>query len=542
MKQYLNKLSAILLTVTLFAGIILIPGITASAATIGTGTLVTFGQYPQTSVINQDKLDVLNSKKLDWKSYNYYVGGQPNDCMEYADISDVFETGDKYRVVRIRQYRPYDATHSPCDAEHSNQDDYGYYYNMDYWFKYEPLVWKVLDPDTGLMVTENIIDSQTFHNVRYVKYNEWENGYGDCWYGDKDYSYYASNWAHSSLRAWMNNDFYNTAFGAESSYIRKSSLTTPSGWDYEFDADPTSDKVFLLSADDYQDWQERYGVTLDGPSTDYAYSQGGDDQGWFTRNPAMSDALEDYEVLFYVDEIHGIRAALKINDLESAVSNSVIKPVYNYKLVNNGPKGTIIEDDPIPDHTEHDDVTGVEISYTNETYDKGIELDVTEVSEGDSYESLNKEKGNFEFKIYDIKTKSKDAEVQPNGTVLVRLPIPANYDRIRLCVYHVTNDGTVVKMEMWIDGDYACFEVSHFSAYALVDESKTVAKYGDVDGNGQILANDARIALRASAKLETLDGKQRYAADVNGDGQVLAGDARQILRYSAKLQKEFEKA
>ena len=64
---------------------------------------------------------------------------------------------------------------------------------------------------------------------------------------------------------------------------------------------------------------------------------------------------------------------------------------------------------------------------------------------------------------------------------------------------------------------------------------------GDIDGNGQILANDARTALRVSAKLETnLTREQLLAADVDRNGQVLANDARQILRYSAKLLQEFE--
>ena len=64
---------------------------------------------------------------------------------------------------------------------------------------------------------------------------------------------------------------------------------------------------------------------------------------------------------------------------------------------------------------------------------------------------------------------------------------------------------------------------------------------GDIDGNGQILADDARLALRASAKLEELSEAQLLAADVDGNGQVLADDARQILRFSAKLQYEFVK-
>ncbi|MCR5781383.1 MAG: carboxypeptidase regulatory-like domain-containing protein [Clostridia bacterium] len=72
-----------------------------------------------------------------------------------------------------------------------------------------------------------------------------------------------------------------------------------------------------------------------------------------------------------------------------------------------------------------------------------------------------------------------------------------------------------------------------------LDESLII---GDIDGNGQILADDARLALRFSAKLEDLSEAQQLAADVDGNGQVLADDARQILRFSAKLQLTFDKA
>ncbi|MCR5781222.1 MAG: dockerin type I repeat-containing protein [Clostridia bacterium] len=80
------------------------------------------------------------------------------------------------------------------------------------------------------------------------------------------------------------------------------------------------------------------------------------------------------------------------------------------------------------------------------------------------------------------------------------------------------------------------------------EETRPIAKLGivyiigDVNGDGRILADDARLALRASAKLEKLSPAQMLAADANGDGQVLADDARLILRFSAKLQKEFLKS
>ena len=61
-------------------------------------------------------------------------------------------------------------------------------------------------------------------------------------------------------------------------------------------------------------------------------------------------------------------------------------------------------------------------------------------------------------------------------------------------------------------------------------------KKGDVNGDGKVTADDARKALRASAKLENLTNKETLAADINGDGKVSADDARTILRKSAKLE------
>ena len=59
---------------------------------------------------------------------------------------------------------------------------------------------------------------------------------------------------------------------------------------------------------------------------------------------------------------------------------------------------------------------------------------------------------------------------------------------------------------------------------------------GDVNGDGKITAADARKALRASARLENLNEKEKSAADINGDGKVTADDARTILRKSARLE------
>lgn len=58
---------------------------------------------------------------------------------------------------------------------------------------------------------------------------------------------------------------------------------------------------------------------------------------------------------------------------------------------------------------------------------------------------------------------------------------------------------------------------------------------GDVTLDGQIRADDARLALRAAVRLETLVGAARDAADADWDGILAAADARLILRAAVGL-------
>lgn len=61
---------------------------------------------------------------------------------------------------------------------------------------------------------------------------------------------------------------------------------------------------------------------------------------------------------------------------------------------------------------------------------------------------------------------------------------------------------------------------------------------GDVDGNGKLESADARLALRASVRLEKYEkgSAQFTAADVDGSGVIESSDARLILRASVKLE------
>ncbi|MCR5783815.1 MAG: DUF6273 domain-containing protein [Clostridia bacterium] len=329
-------------------------------ADFSVGDLVTFGSYPQTRVTDPSLLDALNSQTLDWTYYDYYVGGVHEDFMKYADVT---VSGVRYRAVQFSHYRPRPATSS--DYTNTFQDDNGYEPGQVYWFKFEPIVWRVLDPSAGLLMTESIIDSQTFHN---------ENHDG---YGDAGKTHYASDWAYSSLRSWMNGDFYNTAFYAGQNFIKDTSLTTPSSYLSEYDADPTTDKVFLLAREDALN--EAYGFSSYSGSgsdtnrtafgTDYAKCQGLDvdsstgnyysgASSWRLRTPSADNGtdyvncdsiVDDYNITYLI--IGGIRPALNV-DLKSAVAGSLIRPFTGIET---------LED------------SGVTLSWTSKAYNSSVQ-------------------------------------------------------------------------------------------------------------------------------------------------------------------------
>lgn len=59
---------------------------------------------------------------------------------------------------------------------------------------------------------------------------------------------------------------------------------------------------------------------------------------------------------------------------------------------------------------------------------------------------------------------------------------------------------------------------------------------GDTDGDGIVTAKDARIALRVSAMMEYITGRNFVCADIDKNGKVNSSDARKILRKASRLE------
>ena len=255
------------------------------------GKYIYFGSYPQTKVEDISLISALNSlagtlptsgDSYNWTSYGYYIEGSVQDYMWYIDKT---YNNEKYRGVYFTSYRPYWCNRSSI-ADNSWQDNNGYNLNTVYWFKYNPVKWRILteENEKAFLMCDIAIDAQQYYHIAIGK-KRTINGK----------TVYENNYAESEIRKWLNETFYNTTFNAlQKSLINTTEVdnsarsTNPynnaTEWDNgnnSYACENTSDKVFLLS--EYEITNPTYGFnssySIDDTArqlkgSDYAKSQG----------------------------------------------------------------------------------------------------------------------------------------------------------------------------------------------------------------------------------------------------------------------------
>lgn len=253
MKRTLKRILSTVLVAVMLIGIAPMGGIDlapkASAKDISSysvGDIITFGSYPQSKVTDSGLISKLDNQFKIWISYEYYSGTgdstdgnmKPSDYMTYADIN---YNGVKYRAVTFTKYRS-EYPGNYLYEGNSCQDENGYYTGNTYYFKYEPLTWRILDSNEGYVMCNSIIDAQAYQN--YCYYN---GEYGE-YYNSISCTNYISDWETSSLRQWLNDSFYNTAFNdVEKAQISISHLKNKSQYNSKYDGVDTNDKIFPIS-------------------------------------------------------------------------------------------------------------------------------------------------------------------------------------------------------------------------------------------------------------------------------------------------------
>lgn len=296
LKRCVAFILAFLMTVTLLPA----ANVFAEEEQFTAGDIITYGGYPQSEVTDRNITAALFglSENAEWTSYGYYSGFgntgsmSRNDNMQYCDIS---YNGSTYRGVKFSEYRP-DKTIDAPDEDFSNQRAANYLTNNIYWFRWEPLRWRVLDPVDGLVISEKLIDAQAYNNTVFK--------IGETFYKDFSGTEIANNYISSSIRAWLSDDFYNTAFSEDEKDGIADTVIDNTAYNSDFSVAQSREKVFLLSYSEAQNPMFGFS-TLEGnydlarivEETDYAKCQGGDQSWWLRTAGYYSD-----EACFCTDE------------------------------------------------------------------------------------------------------------------------------------------------------------------------------------------------------------------------------------------------
>ena len=207
----------------------------------GDGKTLTYGYYPQSRAFDSNivaGLDALSGPTANgWYYYkgDYYV---------------------KYNATPYASYYKFD-------------DGTTIESGVSYWFKCEPIVWKILSSKSGqyYVASEKALDATMFYSSTIGRS-----------IGGK--TVYPSNYEHSDIRTWLNDNFFNSAFKFNNSYVQltnvDNSASTTNSNSNPYTCNNTSDKVFLPSYKDYanHDYGFNYDYQRATITSDFARARG----------------------------------------------------------------------------------------------------------------------------------------------------------------------------------------------------------------------------------------------------------------------------
>lgn len=125
---------------------------------------VSLGEYPQGIVKEQSIIDALDQKYLSPEQSSSWIGfaDRANDFDgPYMFYIDVVLDGQKYRGVYLKQYRPNVFGDNIARNNESAQKHNGFKLNTNYWFKYSPLVWLIInDGKQEIYLSKYVLDAE----------------------------------------------------------------------------------------------------------------------------------------------------------------------------------------------------------------------------------------------------------------------------------------------------------------------------------------------------------------------------------------------
>lgn len=303
------------------------------------GDYIYFGHWPQSLERDENVVAKLNemagTPPLPRDNANPY-NWESHEGTTYMWQKIVIYNGTKYLGVQMNDYRA-----SGIDALGDKITDNGYYKLNVYWFKYEPIKWRILttSENSAYIMSDIALDFFSMQPNRkseirddlLASYNN-STGVPD--------GIYANNWEYSFIRSWLNETFYNEVFNdlqkeiIQTTHLDNSARSCNPNeypkyygyWEnagknkYADQCKDTDDKIFLLSLRDVtttaygfnkdvlaedparnlqaSDFAKFHGVSMGNTQKDYVT--------WYTRSPSLAVGNQGYTTFVLYRDNKGV--------------------------------------------------------------------------------------------------------------------------------------------------------------------------------------------------------------------------------------------
>ncbi len=304
------------------------------------GNYIYFGHWPQTREKDETVIAELNAiagtPPLPRDNNANPNNWESHEGTTYMWQKTLIHNGTKYLGVKMNDYRA-----SGVYSLRRPIMDNGYFTTEVYWFKYEPIKWRILTTsgNSAYIMSDIALDFFSMQPDRKGEnrdglYAEYNNSTG------VPEGIYANNWEYSFIRGWLNETFYNEVFNdLQKEIIKTTRLDNtarscnpneyPKYYGYAENAGKnkyadqckdTDDKIFLLSLRDVttteygfnkdvlaedsarnlkaSDFAKFHGVSMGHTQKDYVT--------WYTRSPSLANGNQGYTTFVLYRDKKGV--------------------------------------------------------------------------------------------------------------------------------------------------------------------------------------------------------------------------------------------
>lgn len=178
---------------------------------------------------------------------------------------------------------------------------------------------------------------------------------------------------------------------------------------------------------------------------------------------------------------------------------------------------------------------------------EGVSIQVNRITEGEEISRLTKDMEGAAC-IFEYKLLKDGQELHPNTRMSMGFELPDTQVGYYAKVYRIEKDGELTELR-WGARCFYGYVTTGFGTWEWIGVTDyTIGRYlvvtphvfGDVDGDGEIGADDALEVLEMVVGLRDCGGRNmQLTADATGDDIIDAKDALEILRYTVKLESKI---